>query len=183
MSPSSIPRKKYKTITEILAVAKYTVAERADYNDVSCEKCGSGDLPDEILLCDKCDKGFHMKCLRPIVVRVPLGSWVCPQCCGHRRVRSRGNFVLVRYFCCSSSSCIFITDNSKSDYKMFLDPIGFSQKKIFEFFRIQKCSDAEDGCLSPQGKNSTQLSLTRMHFKGILLCLSMHTIFTACSIT
>ncbi|KAK4754192.1 hypothetical protein SAY87_002296 [Trapa incisa] len=87
MSPSSVPQKKRKSMTEILAVAKYAVVERDDYNNVNCEKCGSGDQSDEILLCDKCDKGFHMKCLRPIVVRVPFGSWFCPECCGQRRVR------------------------------------------------------------------------------------------------
>ncbi|PKI45239.1 hypothetical protein CRG98_034366 [Punica granatum] len=114
MLPSSVPRKRYKKIEEILAVAKYAVVERADYSDVSCEECGSGDRPDELLLCDKCDKGFHMNCLRPIVVRVPIGSWLCPSCCGQRRVRR------------------------------------FSQKKIFDFFRIQKCSDAMDSYLSPQ---------------------------------
>ncbi|KAF2293299.1 hypothetical protein GH714_041494 [Hevea brasiliensis] len=73
-------------MSEILAKAKYAVVERADYNDVSCEQCGSGDLPDELLLCDKCDKGFPMKCVRPIVARVPIGSWLCPMCYGQRRM-------------------------------------------------------------------------------------------------
>ncbi|GAU33349.1 hypothetical protein TSUD_166140 [Trifolium subterraneum] len=32
-----------------------------------CEQCGFGDQPKELMLCDKCDNGFHMKCVRPIV--------------------------------------------------------------------------------------------------------------------
>ncbi|KAM1818209.1 hypothetical protein ACFX11_000026 [Malus domestica] len=116
--PGSPPKKKMKSMAEIMAKAKFTVVERGDYGDVTCEHCGSGDRSDELLLCDKCDRGFHMKCLRPIVAIVPIGSWLCPACSGHRRVRS------------------------------------FSQKKIVDFFRIQKCSDRypKDECASPQGK-------------------------------
>jgi len=89
-SPMSMMReKKYKTMEEIMAKAKYTVIERDSYSDVVCEKCGSGERPEELLLCDKCDKGFHMACVRPVVVRVPIGSWLCPSCAAQPRVRSR----------------------------------------------------------------------------------------------
>ncbi|XP_052876984.1 probable Histone-lysine N-methyltransferase ATXR5 isoform X2 [Gossypium arboreum] len=85
-SPST-PPKKLRPMSEIMARAKYAVVERADYSDIICEQCGSGERPGELLLCDKCDKGFHMRCLRPIVVRIPIGSWLCPKCSGHRRKR------------------------------------------------------------------------------------------------
>ncbi|MBA0794650.1 hypothetical protein Gohar_018959 [Gossypium harknessii] len=49
-------------------------------NDVYCERCGSGDFGSKLLLCDKCDKGYHLFCLRPILVSVPKGSWFCPSC-------------------------------------------------------------------------------------------------------
>ncbi|KAE9587335.1 putative histone-lysine N-methyltransferase transcription regulator PHD family [Lupinus albus] len=78
---------KYRTMMEIMAKARYVVLERDSYNDLSCEQCGSGDLPEELLLCDKCDKGFHMKCVRPIVVRIPIGSWLCPKCSGQKKKR------------------------------------------------------------------------------------------------
>lgn len=98
--PESRPAKKFKLLSEVMARAQYAVAkeeeeeeveeeEEEDYSALSCEQCGSGENPDELLLCDKCDKGFHMKCLRPIVARVPIGSWLCPKCSGQRRVRSR----------------------------------------------------------------------------------------------
>ncbi|XP_028798116.1 probable Histone-lysine N-methyltransferase ATXR5 isoform X1 [Neltuma alba] len=114
LPPASPPVKKYKSLTEIMAKARYAVVERDDYSDVLCDQCGSGERPDELLLCDKCDKGFHMKCVRPIAVRVPIGSWLCPKCSGEKRVRS------------------------------------FSQKKIIDFFRIQKCADLKNKCSSPQ---------------------------------
>ena len=78
--------KKYKSMTEIMAKARYAVIEREDYGDATCEQCGTGERPDELLPCDKCDKGFHMNYMRPIVVRVPIGSWLCPKCSGERRM-------------------------------------------------------------------------------------------------
>lgn len=99
LSPSpSPPPKKFKPIDDIMARASHVVLKkkRADYSNIRCEQCGYGDQPDELLLCDKCDNGFHMKCVRPIVVRVPIGSWLCPKCSGERRVRSRGFAVFDR---------------------------------------------------------------------------------------
>ncbi|KAK4846723.1 hypothetical protein QYF36_021284 [Acer negundo] len=55
-----------------------------EYDDVCCEKCQSGDLPEDLILCDKCDKGYHLFCLRPLLVSVPKGSWFCPSCSKHK---------------------------------------------------------------------------------------------------
>ncbi|KAL1532063.1 Histone-lysine N-methyltransferase atxr6 [Salvia divinorum] len=54
--------------------------ESEDYSETQCEKCGSGEYPSELLLCDGCDRGFHLFCLRPVLVAVPRGSWFCPSC-------------------------------------------------------------------------------------------------------
>ncbi|PHT53434.1 putative Histone-lysine N-methyltransferase ATXR5 [Capsicum baccatum] len=51
-----------------------------EFSDTICEKCGSGGYPAQLLLCDKCDCGFHLFCLRPILPSVPKGSWFCPSC-------------------------------------------------------------------------------------------------------
>ncbi|KAJ1376717.1 Zinc finger, PHD-type [Sesbania bispinosa] len=71
--------KKYRSMKDIMERARYVVVECEDYNDLTCDQCRSDERAEELLLCDKCDKGFHMKCVRPIVVRVPNGSWLCPK--------------------------------------------------------------------------------------------------------
>lgn len=58
--------------------------EGDDYSETRCEKCGSGQHPAELLLCDKCDCGFHLFCLRPILVAVPEGCWFCPSCSNNK---------------------------------------------------------------------------------------------------
>lgn len=47
-----------------------------------CELCQGGHHEDQIILCDGCDKGFHMFCLNPPLDTVPAGEWLCPMCLG-----------------------------------------------------------------------------------------------------
>ncbi|XP_016148960.1 bromodomain adjacent to zinc finger domain protein 2A [Sinocyclocheilus grahami] len=47
---------------------------------VTCQVCRKGDDDEYLLLCDGCDRGCHMFCLRPKVMQVPEGDWFCPTC-------------------------------------------------------------------------------------------------------
>merc|ERR1712111_288689 len=44
--------------------------------------------PDQLLLCDGCDNGYHMYCLKPKLKSIPSGDWYCPECKPKERVRS-----------------------------------------------------------------------------------------------
>ncbi|XP_052746622.1 E3 ubiquitin-protein ligase UHRF1 [Bicyclus anynana] len=53
--------------------------------DVDCKYCGcytcaGKESPNEILLCDECEHGFHMKCLVPPLTVVPTDDWYCRDC-------------------------------------------------------------------------------------------------------
>lgn len=45
-----------------------------------CELCKGGYHEDQIILCDSCDRGFHLFCLSPPMEAIPDGDWVCPLC-------------------------------------------------------------------------------------------------------
>ncbi|KAK1441287.1 hypothetical protein QVD17_07133 [Tagetes erecta] len=85
-----LPPKRFRSMREIMKVAEQVVIRDDDYyNQVMCVECGSGDRDEQLLLCDKCDRGYHMVCVKPIVVRVPMGHWYCPNCADYRpRVQS-----------------------------------------------------------------------------------------------
>lgn len=51
-----------------------------------CELCQGGHHEDQIILCDGCDKGFHMFCLNPPLDTIPAGEWLCPMCLGQQIV-------------------------------------------------------------------------------------------------
>ncbi|XP_024132588.1 tyrosine-protein kinase BAZ1B isoform X1 [Oryzias melastigma] len=35
---------------------------------------------EKLILCDECNKAFHLFCLRPALYRIPSGEWLCPAC-------------------------------------------------------------------------------------------------------
>lgn len=49
-------------------------------DNLMCELCSAGHHEDKIILCDRCDKGFHLFCLSPPLDDVPAGDWICPVC-------------------------------------------------------------------------------------------------------
>lgn len=42
-----------------------------------CHEC---DREERLLLCDGCDLGYHLECLDPPLVQVPVEEWFCPVC-------------------------------------------------------------------------------------------------------
>lgn len=48
--------------------------------DQICEQCRSGLHGDVMLLCDRCNKGWHLYCLSPPLEQVPSGNWYCLEC-------------------------------------------------------------------------------------------------------
>ncbi|CAG4977879.1 unnamed protein product [Colias eurytheme] len=56
-----------------------------DDEDATCKECGcytcaGKESPEEIILCDECNYGFHMKCLDPPLTKLPEEDWYCPSC-------------------------------------------------------------------------------------------------------
>lgn len=48
--------------------------------NANCRLCRRRGDPDQMLLCDGCNKGHHMYCLKPKLTNVPKGDWFCPAC-------------------------------------------------------------------------------------------------------
>lgn len=63
----------------LLQLEKAIAWERS-VTKVTCQVCKKGDNDECLLLCDGCDRGCHMYCLRPKLTQVPEGDWFCPNC-------------------------------------------------------------------------------------------------------
>ena len=50
------------------------------FGSLCCDICKYGGDDEHLILCDKCGKGYHMYCTRPILVNVPIGKWFCSNC-------------------------------------------------------------------------------------------------------
>ena len=45
-----------------------------------CFVCGEKKGAATMLLCDHCQRGWHMACLMPPLSTLPVGHWTCPRC-------------------------------------------------------------------------------------------------------
>lgn len=47
-----------------------------------CNICGGNteDDDDKLLLCDRCNNGFHIFCLDPPLMEIPVAQWFCLDC-------------------------------------------------------------------------------------------------------
>lgn len=55
-------------------------AEDMGMEDKRCQVCASTNCEDKMLLCDKCDNGYHIDCLKPPLKKIPDGDWACKAC-------------------------------------------------------------------------------------------------------
>lgn len=37
-------------------------------------------LTEQTLLCDECNRGWHMYCMKPKITEIPKGDWFCIKC-------------------------------------------------------------------------------------------------------
>src|SRR3569623_2016598 len=53
-----------------------------EYLDQECQICHKTKVTQKhkMLLCDRCNEGWHMQCMTPAVTQVPKGDWFCPRC-------------------------------------------------------------------------------------------------------
>lgn len=79
----------------------------ANIHTLVCELCGGGQREEAIILCDACDRGCHLFCLKPPMATVPEGTWTCPLCVGeaHAAHASRkGGRMSLEEFECSAAA-------------------------------------------------------------------------------
>ncbi|KDN53130.1 hypothetical protein K437DRAFT_242549 [Tilletiaria anomala UBC 951] len=58
----------------------HVITTEPGYEEQVCEICMSGEDGVSMLLCDECNRGYHMYCLNPPIATVPKSEWYCPPC-------------------------------------------------------------------------------------------------------
>ncbi|KAJ6649832.1 Remodeling and spacing factor 1, partial [Pseudolycoriella hygida] len=79
------PESDIEDESQIVQTKRARTAQKDDEDEIiddgyACQKCNKHDHPEWILLCDKCDKGYHCSCLIPMLFIIPEGDWFCPPC-------------------------------------------------------------------------------------------------------
>merc|ERR1719189_2923838 len=106
--PSSTPLTRWETSLMIctnlsqlfvhLTTLDNSIVWSKSVMNTKCRLCRRKTDPDRMLLCDGCDRGHHMYCLKPAMKKVPEGDWFCPECKPKERIRSPKKNVRSRRF-------------------------------------------------------------------------------------
>ncbi|KAI9310266.1 hypothetical protein BX666DRAFT_2033269 [Dichotomocladium elegans] len=57
-----------------------TSSSSSSHSGQGCEVCHGNESEGVMLLCDGCDRGFHMGCLTPPITAIPKSDWYCVKC-------------------------------------------------------------------------------------------------------
>ncbi|XP_050024150.1 histone acetyltransferase KAT6B-like isoform X1 [Dermacentor andersoni] len=64
---------------ELAAAARLATWQCVDCK--TCSGCSATADNDELIICDGCDRGYHMVCHRPKLTHRPQRKWLCKACC------------------------------------------------------------------------------------------------------
>ncbi|XP_021735832.1 lysine-specific demethylase 5D-like [Chenopodium quinoa] len=73
----SLKKKRKNDAGDAVKVSK---PQKEEERDQICEQCKSGLHGEVMLLCDRCNKGWHIYCLSPPLEAIPPGNWYCLEC-------------------------------------------------------------------------------------------------------
>ncbi|CDR43083.1 hypothetical protein NBRC10512_001529 [Rhodotorula toruloides] len=77
------PNERVRTASDKLNEAlelKPTTRHKTRRPGEACEICTLDHDPDRIVLCDECDRGYHLHCLTPPLKQVPTSQFYCDKC-------------------------------------------------------------------------------------------------------
>jgi len=64
----------------LLEILDSTVIWDLSAENARCKICRLKGIGTTLILCDDCNLGYHLQCLRPALSEVPEGHWSCPAC-------------------------------------------------------------------------------------------------------
>merc|ERR1712013_32409 len=126
--------------------------------NTKCRICRRKTDPDRMLLCDGCDRGHHMYCLKPPLKKVPEGEWFCPECKPKERIRSPNKKVRNRFSMCEEEDEDMEQD--EDDDQESSPPSKKSSSKSRKKLRVVE-SDDEDDEEEPKPKKDKNKSQKR----------------------
>ena len=97
-----------------------------------------------MLLCDGCDRGHHIYCLKPKLKSIPKDDWYCAECKPKERVRSPKKTVTDCYFPLQIETCLIMLMHWYTFQQKKMRNLAHKKKKEF----LLKCM-----CSIPVSRN------------------------------
>ncbi|XP_061467616.1 bromodomain adjacent to zinc finger domain protein 1A isoform X2 [Rhineura floridana] len=123
-----------------------------------CKMCRKKGDAECMVLCDGCDRGYHIYCIRPKLKAVPDGDWFCPEC----RPKQRSRRLSSRQRPSVESDEEAEEQIEEEEDETSYEGIGHSEEEDYEEEEEDDNSDSQeedDGSLSKSRKPQVKLSL------------------------
>lgn len=74
-----LPQKEREKLLQHVAKAetKAQLSATPSLHDEGCRVCGQDNDHSNLLLCEACNAEYHLYCLNPRLLEVPMGDWYC----------------------------------------------------------------------------------------------------------
>lgn len=102
-------------------------------DEEGCLVCTKSNNPTKMILCDSCDKPFHISCLSPPLSSIPKGEWICKNCIvgnGYYGFKEETNFYTLQKF---QSRCNSREKELTSDCNNQPLPIEKLEEKFWDY--------------------------------------------------
>jgi len=146
--------------------------EGFDVPEEGCQICGGCDQEDLLLLCDLCDRAYHIFCLTPQLAAVPEGHWHCPHCTERLRgfvgrPAGRGSFLgLGAAGAAASSAAVMAVTAEQEEFESSQDEnesLSASQGESWS----PSCGNAATPQDDQAPRQSERLSVRRRLLRGV----------------
>ncbi|XP_074852955.1 bromodomain adjacent to zinc finger domain protein 1A isoform X1 [Carettochelys insculpta] len=120
-----------------------------------CKMCRKKGDAESMVLCDGCDRGYHIYCIRPKLKAIPEGDWFCPECRPKQRSRRLSSRQRPSMESDEEASGQFEEEEEETYY----EEMGQSEEEDYEEEQEEDDESQEEEELSPSKQGRPQVKL------------------------
>ncbi|XP_067390237.1 bromodomain adjacent to zinc finger domain protein 1A isoform X2 [Emydura macquarii macquarii] len=120
-----------------------------------CKMCRKKGDAESMVLCDGCDRGYHIYCIRPKLKAIPEGDWFCPECRPKQRSRRLSSRQRPSMESDEEAAEQFEEEDDEPDY----EEVGQSEEEDYEEEQEEDDESQEEEEMSPSKQGRPQVKL------------------------
>ncbi|XP_010192277.1 PREDICTED: bromodomain adjacent to zinc finger domain protein 1A, partial [Mesitornis unicolor] len=120
-----------------------------------CKVCRKKGDAESMVLCDDCDRGYHIYCIRPKLKVVPEGDWFCPEC----RPKQRSRRLSSRQRPSVESDEETAEELEEEEEEANYNEMGQSEEECYEEEQDEEDESQEEEEMSPSKHGRPQVKL------------------------
>uniref|UniRef100_A0A8C8VNZ0 Bromodomain adjacent to zinc finger domain protein 1A n=1 Tax=Pelusios castaneus TaxID=367368 RepID=A0A8C8VNZ0_9SAUR len=120
-----------------------------------CKMCRKKGDAESMVLCDGCDRGYHIYCIRPKLKAIPEGDWFCPECRPKQRSRRLSSRQRPSMESDEEAEDQFEEEEEETNY----EELGQSEEEDYDEEQEEEDESQEEEEMSPSKQGRPQVKL------------------------